>query len=63
MNIDQIRNPHLIYPGQVLFLEKSNGRARLHVADVSEPGPHRRLSPRIRNETLDDNAMPRFHCT
>ena len=23
MNLDQIRNPHLIYPGQVLLLEKS----------------------------------------
>ena len=29
MNLEQIRNPHLIYPGQVLYLDKSDGRARL----------------------------------
>jgi hypothetical protein len=28
MNLEQIRNPHLIYPGQVLVLDKSDGRAR-----------------------------------
>ena len=32
MNLDQIRNPHLIYPGQMLVLEKSDGRARLRLA-------------------------------
>ena len=29
MNRDQIRNPHLIYPGQILYLDKTGGRARL----------------------------------
>ena len=32
MNLQEIRNPHLIYPGQVLYLDKSNGRARLTLA-------------------------------
>src|SRR5206468_10046430 len=32
MNLEQIRNPHLIYPGQVLVLEKTGGRARLRLA-------------------------------
>jgi hypothetical protein len=31
MNMDQVRNPHLIFPGQVLFLDKSDGRARLRM--------------------------------
>ena len=29
MNLNEIRNPHLIYPGQQLFLDKSSGRALL----------------------------------
>ena len=52
MNMDQIRNPHLIYPGQVLFLDTSNGRARLRVGEpVSGSG---RLSPRIRSSDVND---------
>ncbi len=55
MNLQQIRNPHLIYPGQVLVLEKSNGRARLRVAG-GEPGTVK-LSPRVRASTLDNGAI------
>lgn len=29
MNLQEIRNPHLIYPGQTLYLEKRGGMARL----------------------------------
>ena len=29
MNLQEIQNPHLIYPGQTLYLEKRDGRARL----------------------------------
>ena len=29
MNLEEIRNPHLIYPGQTLYLLKRDGRARL----------------------------------
>ena len=31
MNLEQVRNPHLIFPGQVLFLDKTNGAARLRM--------------------------------
>jgi nucleoid-associated protein YgaU len=31
MNLEEVRNPHRIYPGQVLYLEKANGRARLRI--------------------------------
>ncbi len=58
MNLDQIRNPHLIYPGQVLVLDKSGGRARLRVADGSQPDGTVKLSPRARGEAAGDNAIP-----
>src|SRR3954471_1062275 len=31
MNMEEVKNPHLIYPGQQLVLEKMDGRARLRV--------------------------------
>jgi hypothetical protein len=51
MNLDDIRNPHLIFPGQVLFLEKVDGRARLRMAQPT--GGTVRLSPRVRSEPYD----------
>ncbi len=55
MNLEQIRNPHLIYPGQVLYLDKSDGRARLRLAQpVSNT---LRLSPRVRSSPLDGGAI------
>ena len=60
MNLQQIRNPHLIYPGQLLVLEKSDGRATLRLADGSTgsaPTNTVRLSPRVRSELLDNGAI------
>ncbi len=55
MNLDQIRNPHLIYPGQLLVLDKSSGRARLNVAkNVSGSGDTVKLSPRVRESAAAD---------
>jgi len=48
MNLEQIRNPHLIYPGQVLVLERNGDRARLRVAGGA-PGGTVKLSPRVRD--------------
>ncbi len=67
MNLDEIRNPHLIYPGQALFLEKKDGRARLRTnataadaAGTAEMPPLAtvRLSPRVRSENLASDALP-----
>jgi LysM repeat protein len=58
MNLEQIKNPHLIYPGQVLVLDKSGGRARLRVADGSQPDGTVKLSPRARGEAVGDSAIP-----
>lgn len=60
MNKDEVSNPHLIYPGQVLRLEKINGRARLRFspsADNSMPSGTIRVSPRVRVSSLKDSAV------
>jgi hypothetical protein len=57
MNMEQIRNPHLIYPGQLLVLDKSGGRARLMVGQAGPDGTVK-LSPRIRADGTGDGAIP-----
>jgi len=60
MNLDEIKNPHRIYPGQVLYLVKANGRATLSTRPGGaggEPGTVK-VSPRTRYESLSDNAIP-----
>jgi hypothetical protein len=56
MNLDQIRNPHLIYPGQVLLLDRSGGRARLRVGQALGDGSVK-LSPRVRSSELSEDAL------
>lgn len=57
MNLEEIKNPHRIYPGQELFLDISNGRARL---TTNRPGGIEtiRISPRVRSESVSDSAIP-----
>lgn len=57
MNLEQIKNPHRIYPGQVLRLERRNGMATLRIDDGTDLKTVR-LSPRNRIEALADNALP-----
>ena len=61
MNLAEIKNPHLIYPGQQLFLEKSNGRARLSLGPAgagSEGIQTVRVTPRSRSASLADTLIP-----
>jgi nucleoid-associated protein YgaU len=62
MNFEQIHNPHLIYPGQQLVLDKSGDRAMLRlqaaVTDGDRPIETVRLSPRVRVESLADTSLP-----
>ncbi|MDO8776519.1 MAG: LysM domain-containing protein [Burkholderiaceae bacterium] len=63
MNLSQIKNPHLIYPGQTLYLDKSNGRARLssQAAGNGRAGSELetvKLSPRTRVDKLADPSIP-----
>jgi hypothetical protein len=57
MNMDEVVNPHRIYPGQHLVLDKSDGRARLRMAQGDQPETVR-VSPRARIEQLADAALP-----
>lgn len=64
MNLQDIRNPHRIYPGQQLVLDKKDGRATLRMrasAQGTPDGPPTetiRVSPRTRFETLADSSLP-----
>ncbi len=56
MNLQQIRNPHLIFPGQVLVLTRAGGRAWLSLDNGAVPTL--KLSPRVRVENLAEAAIP-----
>ncbi|MFM2065256.1 MAG: hypothetical protein RLZZ584_165 [Pseudomonadota bacterium] len=55
MNIEQVSNPHLIYPGQMLVLLRGDGRARLEMGQaggMQGPDGTLKLSPRARSSGL-----------
>lgn len=63
MNLSGIQNPHLIYPGQTLFLDTTDGRARLRLGKATDGDsgsdlPTVRVSPRTRIENLSASALP-----
>jgi len=55
MNRDQIRNPHLIYPGDVLVLERIGDDYRLRMASGQET---LRVSPQVRVSELAAEPVP-----
>jgi hypothetical protein len=61
MNREQINNPHLIYPGQMLLLVTTDGRARLQLAQARSNQALGtgtvKLSPRVRSAALDENSI------
>ncbi len=62
MNLADIKNPHRIYPGQRLILDRKNGMASLRLEGGESPdgAPMEtvRVSPRTRYESLADSALP-----
>lgn len=58
MNLSSIANPHLIYPGQVLYLVRSNGYARLSTSAPDGEAGVVRLSPQTREKSLSEMALP-----
>lgn len=63
MNLNDIKNPHRIYPGQRLFLDRKNGFATLRVGggestSSTDDSGSVRVSPRTRIAALPDSALP-----
>jgi len=59
MNKEQIRNPHLIYPGAVLLLDRARGTLSLAGPPRTDPGAGgAKLSPRVRAEALAKQEIP-----
>jgi LysM domain len=63
MNMVDIKNPHLIYPGQTLYLDTSSGRARLSsraAGNGRNAGELEtvKLSPHTRVDKLPDPSIP-----
>lgn len=59
LNKEQIRDPHWIYPGQVVVFDRASGRLRL-AGDAGAAGgvPTVRLSPNIRAQQVQEQAIP-----
>lgn len=60
MNKEEIANPHWIYPGQIVYLDRANGRLRLgKPLDGSNQGANgnMNLTPQIRTEELGKGAV------
>jgi hypothetical protein len=62
MNQEQIKNPHRIYPGDVVVLDRSGQDAQLRLLQQGRGGAAGgtvvKLSPRTRAEPLKDTAVP-----
>src|SRR5688572_13085871 len=62
MNQDQVKNPHRIYPGDVIVLDRAAGQLRLGQPSGAAPGataiPTVKLSPRLRAEQIKDASVP-----
>lgn len=59
LNRAEIRNPHWIYPGQIVYFDRARGRLSLNRpgGDGAGEAPLLRLSPQVRSEALDRQAI------
>ncbi|PXW87661.1 LysM domain-containing protein [Nitrosomonas sp. Nm84] len=57
-NREQVKNPHKIYPGDIVVLEKLLHGYRLHLADDNGDLRTVKLSPKIRMEQSASTAIP-----
>jgi len=54
MNQEQLKNPHLIYPGDVIVLDRSNSEAQLSLVQLNTT----KLGPKVRSEPSARSAVP-----
>gem|GEM_PF-170296 len=60
LNRDEIRHPHWIYPGQIVYFDRVNGRLRLGTPiGGTQPGPtgNNGMEPQIRTNSLGQQAI------
>jgi len=55
MNREQIKNPHWIYPGDMVILDMTGGSPHLRLVKGDQTI---KLSPRIRSESIEAQAIP-----
>jgi len=55
LNKDEIKNPHRIYPGNVIVLDRARGRLAI---ETGGPGGTVKLTPRVRAESTAMVAIP-----
>lgn len=59
MNREDIKNPHWIYPGDLVVLDRSGKEPRLSLVKGGQGGmPTVKLSPGVRATAVDNNAIP-----
>lgn len=70
LNKDQISNPHLIYPGDIVYLDTSSGSPRLRLAkavggtEVAQAAePSERVQPKVRAQALDKAPIPTINAS
>jgi hypothetical protein len=58
-NREQIRDPHWIYPGQIVYFDRAAGRLRLGTPTGAQGGiADVKLSPQVRTEGMGRDAIP-----
>lgn len=57
MNLQQVANPHLIYPGQLLVLVRRDGRAYLQFGEALTSSGSVKLSPYARGAAIDTEPI------
>jgi len=62
-NREQVKNPHKIYPGDVILLEKTRLGTRLRLAGDEEGIRTVKLSPKVRDEQSSTAAIPSIPAT